>query len=418
MAASANVSSDDYGLNYTYTDSTVSPSSIGGNGGYLYRVGAKTSDATSDTAGAPGVAVYTDPDVLGDDLRTNTGPAGVSNSTASVPPGGEVDAILSYGLQNGDDPAGTVLMIKNYDADVIQPTVTAITVNSSGGAVVPAIGMNVGTGIILVQDAAGDQGVIQCTVTSIGISSSINVVQGATYDPANVPGFTFNIDSPSLTAVAVNYSTAGSTLPSSLFGNMSSGSATIPAGQTSVFVPFTVPDDGKIAPQRTLVAILTAGEGGGQAIMNVQNNDVPSLTIDGEQDGAEVPVDPENEDNRSLLARIALTINHDGDLDSTTFSWDPTQDIIWLTDSIGTVGVDDLASKSSVVADQYGDHFTWYGNAIPKYIWAQAINGEQSADGTTMSLGADVSEEATPRCWRRTGNPFSSDRLQPIGAGD
>ena len=349
-----------------------------------------------------------------DDLRTDTGAAGVSNSTASVFPGGKVNTILSYGLQNGDDPAGTVLMIRNYDADLIQPTVTAITVNSSGGAVVPVMGMNVGSGIILVQDAAGDQGVIQCTVTSIGIASSINVVQGATYNPGNVPGFTFYIDGPSLTAVAVNYSTAGSTLPSSLFGNMSSGSATIPAGQTSVFVPFTVSDDGKIAPTRTLVATLTAGEGGGQVIMNVQNNDVPSLTIDGEQDGADVTLDPEDEDSTSLLAPVAFTVNKDGSLNSTMFTWNPSQDVIWMTDQVGTVGVNDLASMSGVTSDSYGDHYTWTG-LMPTKIWAQAIGGSSVVNGTLLSLAATVSKVATQFVASAVASPLSGAAITQSG---
>jgi hypothetical protein len=130
-----------------------------------------------------------------------------------------------------------------------------------------------------------------------------------------------------------------------------------------------------------------------RAEMDVLNTDEPGITIDGEQDGADVDVDPDGDDDGSL-ATVGLSVSYDGTLNSTTFTWNPSQDVIWLTDQIGTVGVSDLGSLPGSWSDSGGDHHTWDGKP-PADLYAQASGGSPADDGTSMGITANVSMPAT-----------------------
>jgi hypothetical protein len=124
--------------------------------------------------------------------------------------------------------------------------VLSYTLDSSGFGTVLLKAFSVGTAWIIGQDQYGSVGVTPYGITpdtdSVGTGSYPNVVEGQTYAAGTAPGFTFSTIG-SLTPVVVNYTTDGSTLPSSLMGNISSGTVTIPANAGSVFVPFTVPGE-------------------------------------------------------------------------------------------------------------------------------------------------------------------------------
>jgi hypothetical protein len=283
-----------------------------------------------------------------------------------------------------------------------------------GVAQVEISGVGAGTASIVATDGEGDYGsTVEYAAAAPEVGSSGGVTEGVM---SNTSGFTFLVADPSLSAITIHYNTSGSTLPASLMGQLSSGSVTIPATTnpsdpiTSVFVPFNVPDDGKIAPTRVAVLNLEVpnvpADQTDHAQMNVYNNDLPGITIDGQQTGANVDVDPESENDPTLLVPVKLTVNHDGDLTSSTFSWDPSQDVIWLTDQIGTVGVNDLASLPGAHWNGTTETYTWDG-APPSQVWDQPIGGSPTVDGTSEELEADVTIPATQVVAAQTATPLN-----------
>jgi hypothetical protein len=354
----------------------------------------------------------------------NIGLGSVSaGQTSQLDVSGESYEDVSFSAPGFTDCSNVTLNVVNSDASTIAAMSPTVTLNAAGQGQLLVKGVSYGKGTIILQDAAGDEGILSVGDVYWGPgATSGEITEGATYNTPTTPaaGFTFAVPYPSVSPITLHYNTSGSTVPASMLGPLSSGTVTIPATTdpnnpiTSTFVPFSVADDGKVAPTRVAVVNLQVPgvTPAPRAELGVLNNDTPTVTIDSVQDGANVTVDPE--DDSSLLAPVNFSLTKDGTLNSSTFTWNPSQELIWLTDKVGTVGVDDLASLPGVTSDVGGDHYTLLGR-LPTELWVQTLTGSTGVDGDSISLAVNVSKAATSAVLYADATPSSTGYFNSSG---
>jgi hypothetical protein len=164
-------------------------------------------------------------------------------------------------------------------------------------------------------------------------------------------------------------------------------------------VPFSVPDDGKVATTRVAVVNLQVPglTPAPRAELDVNNNDSPIITVNGEADDTIIQLDPWGDN--SDLTTISLNDNAetgDGEtITSTTLQWAGSQFTMWLSDQVGQPGTD-LGSLPGVYHDPYNgtESYTWTGSSYPKTIYGQDLS-PSDPDGTVVGLYVDVAEAAT-----------------------
>ena len=347
--------------------------------------------------------------------------------------GGEEDLPVSY---NGD--AGTTLTYYSNNTAAMQVVGSS---NIDGVRTVRVEGMSYNGADIWASDGLGDigdsgwfmpdvPGVSYYNNTNAGVDA---VTQGQASDGS--VGFNFGLDGlTSVTPVTINYNTSGSTLPSSLMGSLGSGGVTVPAGDSSLNVPFAVPDDGKIAPTRAMVINLLPtgnmfGIGGQTALINVVNTDKPIVTMGaatggGSQlsDNAVIPLDPQG-DNSKLTDIHLNTGQVDGTIVSWSLTWKTSDFLMWPSNTIGLAGINDLASinvGSTLYGGQFNsvsgtETFTWFGSP-PKDVYGQCMTGSSNWDTTEVDFSITVTKPATPPFVSQSSNPSSSAKGTANGA--
>jgi hypothetical protein len=320
----------------------------------------------------------------------DAGVYGINVTPPVVDIGGEAYMYIGY-----DGPDGTTLSVTSTNPQAIAVMTPSPTVED-GVAKVEISGVGAGTASIVATDGEGDYGSTEqygASQPQVGANMP-GQTQGASYDSGDEPGFNFEIATPSLSNVIIHYNTSGSTLPATLMGNLSGGSVTIPAGDTSVFVPFVVPDDGKIAPCRFAVLNLEVPgvplDQTDTAKMNVYNNEEPIITMNGQSNNASIALDPQG-DNSDLTAIALNSTNPDCQITSWSLSWPKSQFIMWRTDQVGQPGTD-LGSVPMV--NGFGSSYdSWSGletytgrGAPPADVYGQDLGGSSTWDSTSIQL--------------------------------
>ena len=248
-----------------------------------------------------------------------------------------------------------------------------------------------------VRDVIGDEGsaLLDPAFPSITCTPD-TVTQGATYNSSNPPGFTFSAPYSSVSDITYQYTTLGSTVPDSLKGALSGSSITLSGADPSVFVPYTPPDDGKIAPDRYLVVSYGSQATylhNPHAIMKVVNNDVPTITINDASDNAVIQLDPQGDIHK--LTKIATSApNFDQEILTSTLTWSARDFIMWPTDEIGPAGTDLAGVAGAVYNPADGTVSITVNGAPPADVYGQCIAGSINWDTTMVQLSVQV--EAAP----------------------
>ena len=337
---------------------------------------------------------------------------GVAVGYAFMTKGGVYAVPVSDYVASGDaQPDPITLKVTNYDASLIQPLSDTVTLNANddGTLLVRAVGGGSGdgqrSGPLELTDEIGNQGshLQNPSLPTLNTGGTVTV-GGTSTAPAAPPTLQFNATA-SLQPITISYSLTGSTADPSVYSGLDE-MATIPAGADHVIVPVTF-NYGyqKVSADQTLVVTLPnpdGSDGGDQPIsslyywqqgdITIVDNNTPTITVAGVADQAQIPIDVQGNDTK--LVPIATQVDYFGNLDSTTLSWDPTQDTIWLAKHVGKPGTDLGSQKGAVSNSSTSESYTWYG-LPPTTLYAQAINGSLHVDSTAFTLTAAVSLNPT-----------------------
>ena len=335
------------------------------------------------------------------DVTVQVGRASVAVPNTGLTAGGVYDVPV-YGQATRGDPAAppVVLHVADCDADVLQPLGSTVTLDADGHGTLRVRALRPGLANLVLADAAGDVGSNLFGVGYVRVGADPGggggepVVGGGAAAPAVGPWFAFVMPTPPVVPVTVGYSLAGSTADPALYAGLS-GTVTFPAGVSYVTVPVGL-DYGyaKVSAEQTIVVTIDGqlNDAGGaiQASLNVMDQATPTVTVAGAADGATIPVDPEGDDAK--LVPVAMTVPYFGDLETSTLTWDYTQDTLWLDKHVGMAGVDDLSHMPGAHYIPNSDlvSYTWAGDP-PAVVYAQAVAGSPTVDGTSFRLDADVS---------------------------
>jgi hypothetical protein len=179
------------------------------------------------------------------------------------------------------------LTISGWNSNIIQPLSTTVTTDDNGIAFIPVKAVGVGTSPLIVRDDIGDQGTGPVSTALPHVSSSGGVTEGASYDPASQPKFTFDIF-PSRDSVDLHYDLLAGTATGEDYSGLPEDTVTIPAGQTELDVPITAPEINQISADRSIVVTLAAWPAGPpgyeRAAMVIHSIDTPTVTIGGQAD--------------------------------------------------------------------------------------------------------------------------------------